>query len=471
MRINTTIEPLKDPNDFSQGSIPRAILRMAFPLICAQVLNALYNIVDRMYIGRIPGTGRDALTGLGICFPIITLINAFTVLAGNGGAPLAAIERGAGDLPRAQRIMCNSFTLLIIFSALCTTFFFIIKRPALSAFGASEVTLPYADSYLSIFLLGTPAVMISVGMNPFINTQGFAKFGMMTIAIGAVLNTLLDPLFIFVFGLGVRGAALASALSQYASAAWALRFLTGKRATLRLNIRDMRPDPSIIRRVLALGFSNFVMSLTESAVQLTLNSALALFGGDLYVGIMTVVNSIRQVVMLPVSGFAQAASPVIGFNYGAKRYGRVKSAVRFMMVGCFTYSILAWAATMLAPAALIRVFNQDAALVANGAESVRQYFALFFMISLQMVGQNGFLALGKAKHAIFFSFLRKGAIVIPMALLLPRLGLGVAGVFLAEPVSDVVGSTACFITFMITQWRMLTRRERERVAEPSASQI
>ncbi|GHU67568.1 MATE family efflux transporter [Clostridia bacterium] len=450
-----------DPNDFSKGSIPRAILRMALPLICAQVLNVLYNIVDRMYIGRMPDVGRDALTGLGVCFPILTLINAFAVLAGNGGAPLASIERGAGDLPRARRIMGNSCTLLIMFSVFCTLLFFIIKRVVLTSFGASDVTLPYADGYLSIFLLGTPAVMISVGMNPFINSQGFAKAGMMTIAIGAMLNVALDPLFIFTFGMGVRGAALASVLSQYVSAAWALSFLTGKRVTLKLRFRDMRPDSGIIRRILSLGFSNFVMSLTESAVQLTLNSTLALFGGDLYVGVMTVVNSVRQMVMLPISGFSQAASPVIGFNYGARKYSRVKGAVRFMMIGCFSYSILAWAALMLIPAALIRIFNQDAVLVEAGVVSARQYFALFFVISMQMVGQNGFVALGKSKQAIFFSFLRKGVIVIPMALLLPRLGLGVAGVFFAEPISDVLGATSCFVTFMLTQWRMLTRRERE----------
>ncbi|MDR0397008.1 MAG: MATE family efflux transporter [Oscillospiraceae bacterium] len=456
----TEESPRKDPNDFSQGSIPRAILRMAFPLICAQTLNALYNIVDRMYIGRIPGSGRDALTGLGVCFPIITLINAFTVLAGNGGAPLAAIERGAGNLHRARRIMCNSFTLLLLFSVICTALFFSIKRTVLTAFGASAVTLPYADAYLSIFLIGTPAVMVAVGMNPFINMQGFAKIGMLTVAIGALLNTLLDPLFIFAFGMGVRGAALASVISQYISAAWAMRFLTSGRTTLRLNPRDMRPDAAVIKRILSLGFSNFVMSLTESAVQLTLNSTLALFGGDLYVGVMTVVNSIRQTVMLPISGFGQAASPVIGFNYGAKQYGRVKSAVRFLMIGCFSYTTLAWAATMFAPAALIRVFNKDAELISAGVASARQYFALFFVISLQMVGQNGFVALGKAKHSIFFSFLRKGAIVIPMALLLPRIGLGVSGVFIAEPISDVLGSTACFVTFMLTQWSMLTRLER-----------
>ncbi|MDR2656763.1 MAG: MATE family efflux transporter [Oscillospiraceae bacterium] len=450
----------RDPNDFSRGGIPQAILRMAFPLILAQVLNVLYNIVDRMYIGRIPGSGRDALTGLGVCFPIITLINAFAVLAGNGGAPLASIERGAGNLLGARRIMGNSFTLLIMFGVSCTALFFSIKEIVLTTFGASAVTLPYADEYLSIFLMGTPAVMVAVGMNPFINMQGFAKAGMMTVAAGALLNAALDPLFIFAFGMGVRGAALASVISQYVSAAWALRFLTGGRVTLKLRLAEMKPDFEIIKRILTLGFSNFVMSLTESAVQLTLNSTLALFGGDLYVGVMTVVNSVRQVVMLPASGFSQAASPVIGFNYGAKKYSRVKAAVRFMMIGCFSYSILAWALTMLAPAALIRVFNKDPALIEAGVTSARQYFALFFVISLQMVGQNGFLSLGKARHAIFFSFLRKGVIVIPMALLLPRLGLGVAGVFLAEPISDVVGSTACFVTFMLTQWRMLTREEK-----------
>ncbi|GHU77309.1 MATE family efflux transporter [Clostridia bacterium] len=459
-----------DPNDFSQGSIPRTIMRMAFPLIGAQVLNVLYNIVDRMYIGSIPDVGRDMLTGLGVCFPIITLVNAFAVLAGNGGAPLASISRGAGDLRKSERIMGNSFSLLLFFGIICTFIFLMIKRPILSTFGASDVTLPYADAYISIYLLGTPAVMIAIGMNPFINMQGYAKVGMMTVAIGALLNAVLDPLFIFTFHMGVRGAALASSLSQYVSAVWALRFLTGKKAPLKLNVKNMIPDFTIIKRILTLGFSNFVMSLTESAVQVTLNSSLALFGGDLYVGVMTVINSIRQVVMLPASGFGQAASPVIGFNYGAKLYGRVKQSIRFFAIISITYSILAWTLLITAPALMIRVFNQDAALIEAGIVSSRQYFALFFVISLQMVGQNGFVAMGKAKQAIFFSFLRKGVVVIPVALLLPRLGLGVAGVFLAEPISDVIGGAACFITFMLTQWKALGEAPPLTAGEASTTQ-
>ncbi|MDR1569612.1 MAG: MATE family efflux transporter [Oscillospiraceae bacterium] len=442
--------------DFSKGSVPAAILRQAFPLIGAQIVNVLYNIVDRIFIGRIPIVGRDALTGLGVCFPIITLITAFANLAGNGGAPRAAIARGAGDTEAAGRFMGNALSLLLIFSVACVAVFFAAKRSLLGAFGASGVTLPYADEYMSVYLFGTPAMMISLGMNPFINMQGYAKIGMLTVAIGAVVNLILDPLFIFVFGMGVRGAALASVIAQYVSALWAILFLTGKRAPIRVRWASLRPRGYIIRKILSLGFSNFTMSVTESAVQTVCNTTLSLFGGDLYVGVMTVVNSVRQIIMLPMSGFAQGASPVVGFNYGAKRYGRVREAVRFQFFICVGYALAAWLICMALPGALIRVFNRDAELIAAGIPSLRIYFSMFFAMSMQMTGQFSFVAMGKAKQATFFSFLRKGAIVIPLALILPRLwNLGVRGVFIAEPISDIIGSTACFTTFMLTQWRRL----------------
>ena len=432
------------------------MMRQALPLIMAQIVNALYNIVDRIYIGQIPVEGRDAMTGLGVCFPIITLVSAFAYLAGNGGAPLAAIARGAGEPEKARRYMGNSTTLLLMFSAVLMAFFLAFKRPILLAFGASEATFPYADAYLAIYLAGTPAALISLGMNPFINMQGYPRIGMLTVVIGAALNIALDPLFIFVFNMGVRGAALASVLSQAVSAAWAVAFLTGRRAPIRLTGRSMRPYRKTLGEVVTLGFSNFTMSVTESAVQTVCNTTLFAFGGDLYVGVMTVINSIRQVIMLPMTGFAQGASPVIGFNYGAKAYERVRACIMFVTKVCVGYAAFAWLVFMLLPGVLIRAFNRDAALIAAGIPSIRLYFAMFFIMSLQMAGQYSFVALGKARQAIFFSFLRKGAIVIPLALILPRVGnLGVRGVFIAEPVSDVIGSTACYVTFMLTQWKAL----------------
>ncbi len=294
-------------NDFSKGSVTGNIVRLALPMIGAQIINALYNLVDRIYIGRIPEIGRDALTGIGITFPIVAMITAFTVLAGNGGAPLASIARGEGREDHAERIMGNSMFLLLVFGVVLTLLGFVIKCPVLRLFGASDVIFPYADAYLSVYLLGTPAVMIGLGMNPFINTQGFPRIGMMTVLVGALLNLVLDPLFIFVLDMGVRGAAWATILSQAVSAVWALRFLTGSKAILRLSRKNLRPSWPLIRRICSLGFSNFTMSLTESAVQIVCNRSLSLYGGDIYVGVMTVVNSVRQVLMMPMSGFSQGA--------------------------------------------------------------------------------------------------------------------------------------------------------------------
>ena len=307
--------------------------------------------------------------------------------------------------------------------------------------------------------------MIGLGMNPFINTQGFPRIGMMTVLIGAVLNLLLDPLFIFVYGMGVRGAALATVLSQTVSAIWALRFLTGPQAILRLSRTNLKPSWPLIRKICGLGFSNFIMNVNESAVQIVYNRSLVLFGGDIYVGVMTVVNSVRQVLMMPMSGFSQGASPVIGFNYGAGRPDRVKRAMRVVTFTCITYAASVWGLAMLLPNLLIRIFNSDPALIAAGVPSMRMFFSMFFFMSLQMAAQNGFVALGKAKQAIFFSLLRKAFIVIPMTLILPGpMGLGVMGVFMAEPISDVIGGVACFTTFMLTIWPKLTAQERARKA-------
>lgn len=432
--------------DFSRGSVPRSILDVAVPVTAAQVLNLLYNIVDRVYIGRIAGTGALALTGVGLCFPIITFISAFSMLYGaNGGAPLCTIQHGRGDDGEAERILGTSFTLLLGTGALITVLGLLFRTPLLRLFGASAATLPYAQDYLSLYLLGTVFVMISLGMNAFINSQGFGTTGMLTVVLGAVLNLVLDPIFIFGLGMGVRGAALATVLSQGASALWVLRFLTGK-AVLRLRLSCMRLQWRRVRRIVALGFSGFIMGMTNSVVQLVCNKMLALWGGDLYVGVMTVLSSVREVFQTPLMGFSSGAAPVMSFNYGARQYSRVRAAIRFITIVLVTLSLAVWGVVFFFPTAFIRLFSADEALLAAAVPALRVYFFGFFMMALQSTGQNVFVALGKSKQAIFFSLLRKAIIVVPLTLALPGLGLGVMGVFWAEPISNVVGGLACYCT-------------------------
>lgn len=446
-------------NDFSRGSVPKTIARLSVPLIAAQLINVLYSIVDRIYIGRMPGVGLTVLAGVGLTFPIITMISAFTALAGQGGAPLSSIARGEGDVGRAETIMGNSFFLLLVFGALCMAAGYAVKEPVLWLFGASEDTFAYANEYLSVYLAGSLFVMISLGMNPFINAQGFTRVGMTTVLIGALANILLDPLFIYALDMGVKGAALATIVAQGLSAAWTLGFLTGKRCILRLRLRCMKPVGAVIRRILGLGFSSFTMSVTESTVQVVCNYQLSLFGGDVYVSVMTVINSIRQIIMMPLSGVSQAASPVMGYNYGAGRTDRVRSCVRFQLLIAFFYSLAAWGVIQLAPSLLIGLFSGDAALREAGVPAVRLYFATFVFMFMQMTGQYSFVALGKARQATFFSLLRKAVIVAPLALILPRFW-GVNGVFAAEAVSDVLGPSACFATFMLTVWRKELKSQR-----------
>ena len=449
-------------NDFTKGSVASNILRMAIPMTIAQIVNVLYNIVDRMYIGRLPDEGMVALTGLGLTFPVISIVTAFANLCGSGGAPLCSIARGEGNLDEAENIMGNAFTLLLMIGVALTGVVLAVKRPVLYLFGASDVTFPYADAYLTVYTLGSIFVMIGLGMNAFINSQGFGNFGMATVCIGAAANIVLDPIFIYLFDMGVQGAALATIISQFLSAAWVLKFLVGRRAILKLRLRHMRLRWRIVRRIVALGLSNFTMACTNSAVQVMCNSTLQFFGGDLYVGVMTVINSIREVVFMPISGTTQGSLPVTGYNYGARDYARVRQCIKFITKLCVVYATLVCIFLQLFPELMIRIFNDDPELIQAGARCVRIYSCCFFMMSLQMAGQNTFLALGRSKQAIFFSLLRKAIIVVPLVYILPRIGgLGVTGVFLSEPISDVIGGSACFITMMCTVWRELKRREKE----------
>ena len=433
----------------------RNILQMALPMTVAQLINILYNIVDRMYLGRLPG--HLSLTGLGLCLPIISILMGFANLCGMGGAPLCSIHRGKGENEEAERILGNSFTLLPLFGGGLTVFCLAFRRPILYLFGASDLTFPYANDYLTIYLLGTLFVMIGLGMNPFINAQGFSRMGMMTVALGAAVNIVLDPIFIFALDMGVRGAALATVLAQGCAALWVLKFLTGRRALLRLRWNTLRLQAARVRRILALGTSGFVMSMTNSLVQVLCNASLQHYGGDLYVGVMTVINSIREVVSMPVQGITNGCQPVLGYNYGAGEYERVRRGIRFTTVLTVGYSVAAWALVMAVPELLIRIFNDEPELIAAGIPAFRLYFAAFFCMSFQFIGQSVFVGLGRSRSAVFFSLLRKAFIVAPLTLLLPGLGMGVDGVFAAEPVSNVLGGLACLLTMYITVYRRLGR--------------
>ena len=445
-------------NDFSKGSIPRIILTLAAPMTLAQLINVLYSVVDRMYLGRLPG--HLALTGLGLTMPIVSILMGFANLCGMGGAPLCSICRGQGDDEEAEHILGNSFTLLLILGAAATLVFLLLKRPVLCLFGASEATFPYADAYLTIYLCGTLFVMVSLGMNPFINAQGFAKIGMMTVGLGAVVNIVLDPVFIFVLDMGVQGAALATVIAQGCSAVWVLKFLTGKRAILRLKFDCMALSARRVRKIVSLGLAGFFVNLTNSLVQVVCNTTLQAYGGDLYVGAMTIINSIREVVSMPVQGLSNGSQPVLGYNYGAGESRRVRQGIRFTSIVVVLYSAAAWAIIMLAPEAMIRLFTSEQPILDVGIPALRIYFSLFIIMSLQIAGQSVFTALGRSKNAIFFSLLRKAIINAPLTLLLPYLGMGTDGVFVAEAVSQLIGGLACFLTMYAVVYRPLGSLER-----------
>ncbi len=435
--------------DFSQGSVYRNILEVAVPMTAAQIISLLYNIVDRMYIGRIPGEGRVALTGLGICFPVIMMINAFANLFGTGGSPICAMEQGKGDLKEAERVMGNTCTLLVGAGIILMILGMAFNRPILYAFGASDVTYPYARAYGLIYLTGTVFIMFSLGMNGFINNQGFARTGMMTVLVGAVLNIILDPIFIFVFHMGVAGAAIATVISQLVSALWVLRFLTGKNTVLRLRPAVMVLKLKRVKEITVLGLTGFMMQFTNSIVQIVCNSTLQTYGGDLYVGVMTVMSSIREIFNMPAMGLTNGAQPVISYNYGAGQYDRVKKAIKFTSITGVALFMVLWGIVAVFPEFFVHIFNSDPQMIATCVPVMHIYFFGLFMMSLQFSGQSVFVALGKARYAIFFSIFRKIVIVVPLTVLLPGLwNLGTNGVFAAEPVSNFVGGAACFITML-----------------------
>ena len=443
--------------DFGKGPVWKCIIAQAIPLTVAQFVQLLYNVIDRIYIGHM-GEGHSlALTGVGLTFPIITLIMAFTALFGVGGVPLFAIERGRGNTERAGRILGVSFSLLLLSSSILIIIGYLFHRPILFAFGASEDSYVYAARYLKIYLVGTTFSMLTTGLNGYINAQGFPRIGMLSTVIGAIINIILDPLFIFFIGMGVRGAALATVISQMISAVWVLRFITGEKALIPLTRDNITLDKNIIVDITRLGTSNFIMQGTNCAVQIVCNRTLQIYGGDLYVGIMTVANSVREIFMLPITGIIGGAQPVISYNYGAKAYKRARDGINFNTVLGAAYTLLAWLFVIAVPHFWFRMFSDDAMMLDAGMGALKIYFFGFVFMAFQFAGQSTFQALGDAGHAIFFSLLRKAFIVVPLTLFLPYIGFGVTGVFLAEPISNVIGGIASYTTMRLTVYRELKK--------------
>jgi len=435
--------------DMGSGSIPKLLARLAIPAVVAQIINLLYNIVDRIYIGHIPEIGASALTGVGLCMPILMLINAFAMLAGAGGAPLAAIAMGKQDTDKAEKIIANCFSLLLIFAACLTVIFYISAPTLLRLFGASDITLPYAVAYARIYILGSICVLIVMGMNPFITTQGFAKISMLTTVIGAVINIILDPIFIFVLGMGVKGAALATVLSQGVGALWILRFLTGEKTILRLKKDNMKLNPAIFKPCLGLGISTFVMLSTESLLSISFTSSLSRYGGDLAVGAMTIITSTSQLVTMPLQGICQGGQPIMSFNFGAGKTDRVKKAFFTMLKIDVFYAALFWLSTMFMPQIFANMFTNDAALVDYTRWALRIYMAGIFSLGFQLCCQQSFMALGQAKISLFLACLRKILLLIPLIFILPLFFENkVFAVFLAEPISDIIAATVTTLAFL-----------------------
>jgi len=425
-------------------------------MTAAQLVNVLYSVVDRIYLGRLPGSGYLALTGIGVTTPIVSILMGLANLCGTGGAPLCSISRGRGDDREAEDIMGNSFALLLTLGAAATAFFLALKEPVLYLFGASSATFPYANDYLTIYLCGTVFVTVSLGMNPFINAQGFGRTGMMTVVLGAAVNIVLDPILIFWCGMGVKGAALATVIAQGLSCGWVLLFLTGRRAILRLRRASIRLGGARTKQIVTLGLSGFFMNLTNSLVQVVCNATLQAYGGDLYVSVMTILNSVREVVVMPVHGLNNGSQPVTSYNYGAGRYDRVRESIRFGVGTTAAYSALFWVAAMAFPELFIRIFNSEPEILAAGVPAFRIYFSLFVFMSLQMSSQTMVVSLGRSKQAIFFSLLRKAIINAPLTVILP-IWMGTSGVFTAEAVSQLLGGLASSITMYFTVYRPLER--------------
>ena len=443
-------------NRLGTENITRLMISLAIPSVLAQIVNVLYNIVDRIYIGRIPGVGAVALTGVGVTFPIITIISAFSGFASGGGAPLAAIALGQGDRKRAERILGNCVSMLLFFTVILMAFFFVFQKPLLYVFGASDNTIGYSSTYISIYLLGTVFVELAVGLNTFISAQGQARTAMFSVLIGAVVNIVLDPIFIFVFHMGVAGAAVATIISQALSAAWVLRFLCSEKSGIRLKKAGMKLDFSLIGQIMALGVSPFVMSATESAITIVMNHGLQVYGGDLYVGSMTILQSVLQLVFVPISGFTNGVQPIISYNFGAGKFDRVKMTIKRMISITFLAAFVYVFFAMLRPGLFARLFTTDEDLIALVKKVLPVYIAGMSVFGVQSGVQSSFLGLGQAKISLCIALLRKVILLIPLALILPRF-FGVMGVYYAEPVAVILSVLTASTLFLLNIRKILSK--------------
>lgn len=445
----------KDEAALANAPIGRLMLKLAIPAVAAQLINMLYNIVDRVYIGHIPEVGQLALTGVGVTFPILMLISAFAAFSGMGGAPLASIQLGAGDREGAEQILGNSLTMLLCASVVLTAFFSLFKRPILMAFGASPDTIGYALEYIGVYLLGTLFVQLALGLNTYISAQGKSLVSMCSVLIGAALNIALDPVFIFALGMGVRGAATATVLSQAVSACWVVGYLCSRRSGLRIRPANLRPRAAAVGRIAGLGVAPFIMQSTESLVSVVLNTGLQTFGGDLYVGSLTIMQSIMQMVVMPVQGITQGVQPIMSYNYGAKNYRRVRQTFQRLLAVTMTATVAAFLAVCLVPGRLAMLFNDDEALVALVARVMPLFFGGIWAFGAQMACQTSFMAMGQARTSLFLALLRKVILLVPLALILPRVTGSVMGIYAAEPIADFLASATTLTLFLSRRKKLL----------------
>ena len=450
--------------DFENDTVTRNIVNAAFPLLVAQIMSLLYNVVDRIYIARIPSVGTYALGAIGLCFPLIVIINAFVNLFGSGGAPLFSISRGEKNSTKANLVMNTSFTMLVLCSIVLMIVLYPLLKPILTLFGTSSSAMKYAYPYMMIYLIGTVPSMIATGMNPFINAQGYATSGMLSVTIGAVANLILDPLFIFGLHLGIKGAAIATIISQTLSAAYVFYFLR-KKSEIKVRMlskAEWKVCGTDAKNIVSLGSAGFIMQLTNSVVTICCNSVLSGIGGDVYISVMTIVSSIRQMVETPIYAMNEGSSPILSYNYGAQRPKRVRKAIRVMTCMILIYTAIMWSVIIFAPEFLIGIFSSDKELLVDAVEALKLYFAAFIFMDLQYIGQTVFKSLNKKKQAIFFSLLRKVFIVVPLTYLFPyTFHMGTRGVFLAEPISNVIGGSLCFITMLAIVMPELKRMKKE----------
>ncbi|GGH21026.1 MATE family efflux transporter [Paenibacillus segetis] len=441
---------------FANESIPKLMFALATPAIVAQLINAMYSLVDRMFVGRMAENGTLALSAIGISFPIIMVISAFASLIGVGGAPLASIKMGEGQHKKAEELLGSCFSMLFIVSIILTAVFLILKSPLLTLFGASPETLPFANDFLGIYLIGTIAVLVSMGLNPFIAAQGYAKTAMFTICIGAIVNIILDAIFIFGMNMGIKGAALATVIAQFISAIWVLKFLTSKRAHLRLRMTNLRINLKVAVSILALGLSPFIMQSTESLIQIVFNTSLAKYGGDLYIAAMGIMGTLIQIFSLLLSSFAQGAQPIIGYNFGARNFARVKTTIIYCTIFCATFGLAMWSLAIFAPKIPIIIFTNNTELIELTARLMKIFFLGTCIFGIQLAFQQIFIALGQAKVSIFIAILRKIILLIPLVYLLPIwISPKADAVIIAEPIADFTAALTCCMLFGITIKKLL----------------